>query len=135
MKKRNLTPIILCLVFLLIASGVLSLEPDNRTAKLPQIAKQASTPAQLSSEKDISYDYLLAEYDFENMAGEPDFQGWTSEDVTEQAGTYFHVDDFAGITPDYTPLSGGQSLWCGSRGDSETLPAFQLPAKMHSTRF
>jgi len=33
------------------------------------------------------------------------------------ADRYFHVDDFAGLSPLYTPLQGFKSLWCGRRAD------------------
>jgi predicted outer membrane repeat protein len=55
---------------------------------------------------------LLAEYTFDNL-GLPDPQGWVGEDVNAP-DTFFHVDNFNGLDPDYTPITGSQSLWCGT---------------------
>jgi hypothetical protein len=60
----------------------------------------------------------LGEWDFEG-GGVCDAQGWTSHDLTEQPGDFFHVDDFAGLDGGgfgrLVPLEGTQSLWCGAR--------------------
>ncbi|NIM20733.1 MAG: T9SS type A sorting domain-containing protein [Candidatus Latescibacteria bacterium] len=54
-----------------------------------------------------------------------DAQGWTTHDLTEQSGCYFHVDDFAGLGGgDYgnlVPLEGNQSVWCGARPDTASM--------------
>jgi hypothetical protein len=46
-------------------------------------------------------------------------EGWTSHDRSAQDGSYFHIDDFAGLNGgDFgglVPLEGNQSLWCGAR--------------------
>ncbi len=61
--------------------------------------------------------YVLAEFDFGLI--NPDPQGWVSVDLHEQIGTFFHVDDFAGLgggeSGQLRPIHGQQSLWCGSR--------------------
>jgi len=65
--------------------------------------------------------YVIAEYGFEGTGGLCDAQGWISVDLTQQAGPYYHVDDFVGTGGDFgrlTPLQGNQSLWCGLRYDS-----------------
>ena len=54
--------------------------------------------------------YCLVWYDFEIK----NWQGWTREDQTAQRGTFFHVDDFAGLAG-YAPLEGTKSMWCGAR--------------------
>ena len=46
-------------------------------------------------------------------------QGWTSVDLTAQTGTYWHVDDYAGLP--FGPLQGSKSLWCGARPGSDYL--------------
>ena len=46
-------------------------------------------------------------------------QGWTSVDLTAQNGTYWHVDDYAGLP--FGPLQGSKSLWCGTRPSSDYL--------------
>ena len=47
------------------------------------------------------------------------WQGWDRVDNTAQIGTWFHVDDFNGITPGYAgrlvAIEGTQSAWCGAR--------------------
>jgi hypothetical protein len=47
---------------------------------------------------------------------------WTKLDVTGQIGNFFHVDDYVGmpVGPVFNtlvPISGSNSLWCGSRVD------------------
>jgi hypothetical protein len=68
--------------------------------------------------------FVLAEYDFDDPAGSPDTQGWTSRDPTVQP-KYFHVEDFAGLGGgDFgglSPLEGANSLWCGLRPDPVAL--------------
>jgi len=59
--------------------------------------------------------YCIARFDFEAM----NWQGWTQVDNTAQKGTFFHVDDFAGLSGGtrgmLVPLEGTKSLWCGVR--------------------
>jgi hypothetical protein len=65
--------------------------------------------------------YCIVWYDFETM----NWQGWTRLDRTAQQGTFFHVDDFAGLGGgDFgglVPLEGTKSMWCGVRS-SESAP-------------
>ncbi len=68
------------------------------------------------------YYQTLKQYTFDN-AGAPDAQGWTTNDLTTQSGTYWHVDDFAGLAG-YAPLGGTKSMWCGVRPGVVTDPAF-----------
>ena len=62
--------------------------------------------------------YCLVWYDFETL----NWQGWTRLDNTAQRGTFFHVDDFAGLGGgDFgglVPLEGTKSMWCGVRPNS-----------------
>lgn len=68
---------------------------------------------------------LVATWDFESASGQPDRQGWTTADLTEQLGTFFHVEDFVGLgaggggggggDTGLSPLSGARSLWIGAR--------------------
>ena len=57
--------------------------------------------------------YCLVWYDFEIK----NWQGWTRVDQTAQRGTFFHVDDFAGLAG-YAALEGAKSMWCGARKSS-----------------
>jgi len=64
--------------------------------------------------------FLYSE-DFEGL------HGWTEVDLTAQSGTYFHVDDYAGLS--FGPLKHVKSLWCGLRAsealcDYATLPGY-----------
>jgi hypothetical protein len=60
--------------------------------------------------------FCIVWFDFEPN----NWQGWTRLDNTAQIGTWFHVDDFNGITPGYAgrlvAIEGTQSAWCGARG-------------------
>jgi hypothetical protein len=62
--------------------------------------------------------FVLGEFDFEGIPN-GDAQGWFGVDITEQEGTFFHIDDFSGLNGgDYgglVPIDGSQSLWCGAR--------------------
>ncbi len=62
---------------------------------------------------------VVATWTFDDASGQPDRQGWTTADVTEQSGTYFHVEDFSGLGgvagSGLSPLSGARSLWIGAR--------------------
>ncbi len=65
--------------------------------------------------------YVLAEFDFEGgVYADP--QGWLGVDRTRSKGTFFHIDDFAGLGGgDFgllVPIEGSQSLWCGARPDA-----------------
>jgi hypothetical protein len=59
--------------------------------------------------------YCLVWYDFEAM----NWQGWTQVDNTAQHGTFFHADDFAGLSGGESgrlaPIEGTKSMWCGAR--------------------
>ena len=69
-----------------------------------------------------------AEYTFDDGLGGPDPQGWTTVDRWTNSEVYFHVDDFAGLAPPYTPLSGSQSMWCGvALPTGETCAYLTLP--------
>jgi len=61
--------------------------------------------------------YYIVWYNFEQM----DWQGWARVDNTAQKGTFFHVDNFAGISPGVhdllLPLGGAKSMWCGARAN------------------
>jgi len=64
--------------------------------------------------------YCIVWYDFEQF----NWQGWTRLDRTAQMGTFFHVDDFAGLGGgDFgrlAPLEGTKSMWCGARANPGT---------------
>ncbi len=74
--------------------------------------------------------FTLAEFTFDDSFGGPDPQGWIAVDISSPADTFFHVDNFAGLSGGYTPLEGSQSLWCGARPDTvrfreyATLPGY-----------
>lgn len=59
--------------------------------------------------------FCIVWFDFEPNT----WQGWSRVDNTAQIGTWFHVDDFNGITPGYAgrlvAIEGTQSAWCGAR--------------------
>ncbi len=90
-------------------------KPSIRPSPPPAISKDAGAD-----------ETILAEWTFDNDQGEPDPQGWTTQDVTGQVGSFFHVDDFAGLNGGsfgrLRPLSGARSLWCGMRPTED--PAF-----------
>ncbi|MDH4338387.1 MAG: hypothetical protein OEX18_14030, partial [Candidatus Krumholzibacteria bacterium] len=75
---------------------------------------------------------ILGEWTFDDGMGGPDPQGWTTVDLTEQIGVFFHVDDFAGLGGgNFTPMQGTKSLWCGARAGAmpelcgyATLPGY-----------
>ena len=87
----------------------------------PSIRAASTLPSIQSS--NYPYYQTLAEYTFDSV-GNPDEQGWTTHDLTAQAGTFWHVDDFTGLSPDYSP-STGKAMWCGVRPGVLTDPSIQ----------
>lgn len=68
--------------------------------------------------------FTLAEFTFDGYASGPDPQGWITVDISSRPDTFFHVDDFAGLSGGYAPLEGAQSLWCGARPDPIRFPNY-----------
>jgi len=55
-----------------------------------------------------------------NAGGGSTLGAWTTVDVTQQAAVYWHIDDFVtggNLAPDYVPIQGLKSLWCGARAN------------------
>ncbi len=60
---------------------------------------------------------LLGWWQFDNLLGQPDEQGWTRHDLTAYPDTTWHVDGSAGGGPGCCPISpinGLKSMWCGA---------------------
>ena len=83
---------------------------------------EATTPRRAPTETIAT----IVQYDFDDGIGGPDTHGWTVIDKFAQKGTFFHVDDFVGLTG-YAPLSGSKSLWCGVRPATEWCQWTSLP--------
>ena len=115
------------IVLLTIAAGSAHKpSPDRGPHAVPDLLPLDS-PAKSNGAVDIAF------YDFDDGVGGPDPMGWVTIDRTAEEGTYFHVDDFAGLAGGqwgtYTPISGMKSLWCGARPGGElcyyaTLPGY-----------
>ena len=58
--------------------------------------------------------YTIVRYEF----GLSNWQGWTRVDNTAQVDTFWHVDDFSGLSGGLVPLEGSKSMWCGTRPDN-----------------
>ena len=88
---------------------------------------QPSTPIRAHQTLAAPDTLTLGEWDFDN-ALLPDPQGWTTQDVDAQVGTFFHVDDFAGLGGGtfggLLPLAGARSLWCGTRTSTDPYDAY-----------
>ncbi|UCH84256.1 MAG: T9SS type A sorting domain-containing protein [Candidatus Latescibacterota bacterium] len=58
---------------------------------------------------------VLAWWQFEDVNGGPDPQGWIAKDRTEQTDQYFHVDGDGANSNccPISPINGSQSMWCG----------------------
>ena len=65
---------------------------------------------------------VVAEYDFDSVAGGSDPQGWRTLHRLQSSETAFgHVDDAGGFGPSLAPLAGSQSFWFGlSSADPRT---------------
>jgi hypothetical protein len=98
---------------LLVFSALLAISSSQAR---PPITDETAGTAPLRHAVEPSDTFLLASFDFEGPGDTPDPQGWTSHDLTEQPA-FFHIDDFAGMSPPYAPLRGAKSLWCGVRND------------------
>lgn len=106
------------LLLCLVAHAVLAAKPDPMEA-----LGAGDGPSRLPSIQAGTYPYYqtIRTYSFDS-AGTPAPQGWTTQDLTTQYGTFWHVDDFAGLV-DYAPLQGTKSMWCGVRPGVVTDPA------------
>ena len=70
---------------------------------------QALVPRHGPVHNDTTY---LGSWDFEGPGGSP--QGWTTLDLSEQEGTFFHVAGPIELNGGkLTPLEGLRSMWCG----------------------
>jgi hypothetical protein len=94
-------------------------------AALPAVFVDAPLASSLPSIPSSTYPYYqtLKQYTFDSGAN-ADAQGWTTHDLTAQQGTFWHVDDFAGLFPPnyYPPGQGAKSMWCGVRQGTLTDP-------------
>jgi hypothetical protein len=123
MKKALVLILGVCFVALLIGSVAARdvVKPGLRVAKdwTPDPATDAVDPGLRGLYETAAVDtYCLVWYNFEQMS----WQGWTTLDQTAQWGTFWHVDDFAGLGGGsfggYVPLEGTKSMWCGARPNS-----------------
>lgn len=89
----------------------------------PMASGGGDAPSRLPTVPGSVYPYYqtIRTYSFDS-AGVPVAQGWTTHDLTAQYGTFWHVDDFAGLVG-YLPLQGTKSMWCGVRPGVITDPA------------
>lgn len=95
-------------------------------AALPVSAKRAAPP-EAAPTTPPAYVTHLAAYDFDDGLGGPDAQGWTTVDLSVQADTFSHVDDFSGLEPDFSPIEGAKSFWVGTRPSPELCDYATLP--------
>ncbi len=113
MRRSLRFALLLCLV----AHAAFAAKPD------PMDASAGDGPSLLPSIQSGNYPYYqtIRTYSFDS-AGIPVAQGWTTHDLTQQYGVFWHVDDFAGLVG-YAPLQGTKSMWCGVRPGVVTDPA------------
>ncbi len=131
--KKNLRPPIWLLIILILPPLESHARSQGKRSNLPGTKRLQRTARNIqihNDKNDLPFEnridlftstqadtYLLAEFEF-NTNWNPDYQGWTSVDLTAQINTFFHVDDFAGLNGgDFgrlTPLQGQKSLWCGA---------------------
>ncbi|HVO76755.1 MAG TPA: FlgD immunoglobulin-like domain containing protein [Candidatus Bathyarchaeia archaeon] len=118
MKTKTWLPwftLVLILVAPLSAREAGSSKPPAREA--PRLAAPLPGTADLRALYDAAAvdTYCTVWYDFETM----DWQGWQRWDNTAQRGTFWHVDDFAGLgggnSGKLVPIEGTKSMWCGAR--------------------
>jgi hypothetical protein len=120
MKKALIALLAGCLAVLL--SGSLSARDATRPGLRPERpwAKEEfggfADPSLVGLAEEAAVDtYCLVWYDFEVMS----WQGWSQLDFTAQRDTFFHVDDFLGLSGgDFGRLhaiEGAKSMWCGER--------------------
>jgi FlgD Ig-like domain len=119
---RRIFPAVFAVLFLLVsANGSFG----HKTAS-PEITPAPGTPplgpvidSSASRAPRNTASSVLQLWTFDDGSGNGDTQGWTSVDRTAQPA-YFHVDDFAGMSPPYAALEGSHSLWCGARACQTT---------------
>ena len=121
MKKALVLLLGVCFVALLIGSASArdAVNPGLRVMKAADnnAADVTSTDPGLRGlyEQAAVDTYCLVWYTFEQM----NWMGWTRLDNTAQRGTFWHVDDFAGLGGGsfgrLHAIQGTKSMWCGAR--------------------
>ncbi|MCI0452627.1 MAG: T9SS type A sorting domain-containing protein [Candidatus Latescibacteria bacterium] len=87
-------------------------EPAPALAPGQPVAETPETRDRFQPADDVT---VLGFWTFEDALGQPDAQGWTTNDRGGQLGTFFHVEDFNPAIPGMGPIAGSKSLWCGAR--------------------
>jgi hypothetical protein len=99
--------------------------PRSTNFRMTSVPEESPLPTDLAGATRFSPatndTFHLAYYNF-NPGSEPDTQGWTSVDRTEQYGTFFHVADGTELDGgDFGRLNairGTKSMWCGAAPSS-----------------
>jgi hypothetical protein len=119
MRKALVVLLGVCLLALIVGS-VSARDLDSRgkrvmEAYLKDDCADLIDPGTRSLQTSAAADtYRLVWYDFEQM----NWMNWTPEDFTLQIDTFFHIDDFIGLSGGnghLLPLEGSYSMWCGAR--------------------
>ena len=130
MSNRVTVAVLTTLFSLLMVSAPIAGNTSKRlepTRVRPNAAGPPATEPTLAPV--VTDSVILGNFTFDDSLGGPDPQGWVTIDRTAQADTFFHIDDFQGLSPAYQPIQGNRSLWCGTRPDSvfcnyATLPGY-----------
>ena len=133
MKKILLTSVCLALCLSLAATLAMAKEVDK--SKELRYEVQLPGNAGVSLDRDlskfnrvtaaVSTTFIMTMVDFDTGPN-CDMQGWTTVDITEPTGLYWHVADGTeldgGTYGSLLPLRGLQTLWCGLPFDSVAFP-------------
>jgi hypothetical protein len=112
---------LLWVAVLLILAVPLLARDGNLSKQVIRETRRLEAPIPGGSDLRTLYDeaavdtYCTVWYDFETMS----WQGWLKRDNTSQGGTFWRVDDFAGLGGGsfgrLVPIEGTKSMWCGTR--------------------
>jgi hypothetical protein len=127
MKNALRRPLILALGLTLIAS--MAFAKNNKKQALSfsdyQVDSYSTTRSDYKSEQQAlsatasAGTTILLASNFDASPTACAAQGWVAVDLSTVSGTYFHIDNYAGLpAADYAPIRGSQSLWCGTRSDN-----------------
>ena len=114
--RKGLIPF-LCLALLVSIAPASARDATNNGIRINRDAELSVTDPGLDNLYSAAAvdSYCIVWFDFEPNT----WQGWTRVDNTAQIGTWFHCDDFNGLSGGFAgrlvAIEGTQSAWCGAR--------------------
>ena len=114
------------IALLALAAAMPASSRENKSERVRPTQDRSAVNARFDLEPWVRSNYMQAavdtftiiRFDFEGF----NWQGWTRIDNSAQVDTFFHADDFDGLSEGsyglLVPLEGTKSMWCGVRPDA-----------------